>query len=91
MLCELIFREDFDEGDILNFARGIGAEASDMAVKNVPNRRHWHLRKKGISGTLEITWCPKTQRFWGEVRGNRGGEWTSDALAELQKCFCTPA
>lgn len=91
MLSELFFRADLDERDIYDFAQGIGAVVQNVPLKTFPKRKHWHLRCPGQSGTMEITWCPDSKRFWGEVRGNRAGKWTAEAMGDLESSFSKPA
>lgn len=59
-----------------------GLIVEEMALKKYPSGRHWHLRRAGKPGTLEVTWVDGV--VWAEVRSNRQGVWTAVAAALLQ-------
>ncbi len=48
-----------------------------------PGSLHWHVRRMGMRGTLEISFVPEPVRLWLAVHANREGEWIEDALHEL--------
>ena len=50
-----------------------------------PGCVHWHFRKRGTSGTLEITWWPRGRRLWIKVAGNRRGAWMDTVIPRLQR------
>lgn len=57
-------------------------------LKTVPASLHWHLGRRGTSGTIEVTWDPLNQKAWIEVRLNRTGNgWTEAAAAQLAEAL----
>ena len=58
--------------------------ASDGTLKVYPGSRHWHLRKPGTSGTLEVTHWPAKSRLWVAYHSNRIGDgWVAAAAQQL--------
>jgi hypothetical protein len=57
--------------------------ASDGRLKSYPGSRHWHLKKPGKSGTLEITFWPAKERFWVTYHSNRIGDGWVEELAPI--------
>ena len=56
-----------------------------LDLNQYPGSTHWHLKKQGVKGTLEITWWPKQNRLWLEIRENREAAWQQkivDALTD---------
>jgi hypothetical protein len=47
--------------------------ASDGTLRRYPGSRHWHLKKVGSSGTLEVTHWPAKERLWVSYHANRIG------------------
>lgn len=54
-------------------------------VADRPGSTHWHIRKPGITGTLEATWLPATGHFWFSIHDNRRGDWIATAVDELRQ------
>jgi hypothetical protein len=50
-----------------------------------PGCIHWHVKKEGLPGTLEITWWPKAGRLWIKVANNRDSSWIDAAVGELTR------
>ncbi len=44
---------------------------------------HWHFRRAGQAGTLEITWWPSGPRLWLKVATRRSGQWVYGELEPL--------
>ncbi len=62
-----------------------GLSIQDQNLKSLPHGRHWHVRKPGVKGTLEITY--DGQELWMEVRANRQGEWIDAAVDQLMRAL----
>lgn len=60
---------------------GLGVVVTEMPLKKIPGGKHWHLRHRDESGTLEVTWAQG--EVWAEVRANRHGPWVEAAAEEL--------
>jgi len=58
--------------------------AMRASLKSYPESTHWHLRKPGQRGTLEVTLWPPKRRLWLSIQSGRAAEWTAPAAAELQ-------
>lgn len=56
----------------------------ESSLVTLPGCTHWHLRKAGSSGTLELTWWPRTEEFWASVHANRHADWMEPLLAQLR-------
>lgn len=81
------------EIDIPEFGEDVGASvvaaaaelgliiASEGSLKLYPGSRHWHLRKPGSSGTLEVTHWPAKPRLWVAYHSNRIGNGWVEAVA----------
>lgn len=66
---------------VVSFASRHGLRiVSEGSLKGYPGCVHWHLRKPGVSGTLEATWWPAKKRFWLKVARNRTSLWIDEAL-----------
>ncbi len=60
--------------------------ASEGTLRSYPGSTHWHLRKPGVSGTLEVTWHPTANRLWVAYHDNRIGDgWVKVAAEEMTK------
>lgn len=57
--------------------------ASNTELKKYPGSRHWHLRKPGSSGTLEVTFWPERGRLWVAYHSNRVGDGWVESAARL--------
>ena len=55
--------------------------AIDGTLKSFPGCRHWHLRKPGTTGTLEVTSWPERKRLWVTYHANRVGDGWVEILA----------
>jgi len=59
-------------------ATGLGMALVDMGA------RHWHLRREGKPGTLEVTHDPRGGRITISYRDNRIGDgWVVEAAQQL--------
>jgi len=59
--------------------------ASRTTLATIPGSIHWHIRKTGFSGTLEITIEPTTNQVWFGIHSNREASWIDDAIHELSQ------
>lgn|ERR1017187_5509185 len=53
-------------------------------LKKFPGCMHWHARKAGQSGTLELTLWPQQHRVWMTIQSGRAAEWITEKLPEIQ-------
>jgi hypothetical protein len=75
---------ELDLEALTTLAAEAGLTVQEMAMKSPKGARHWHLRKPGVTGTLEITWLPSGELVI-EARANRSADWqvgVADRLAE---------
>ena len=59
------------------------------SLKKFPGSTHWHFRRPGARGILELTWWPSetkrgTDRMWLSIHGNRKAEWMSELLPRMK-------
>ena len=58
---------------------------SEGTIATKPGSRHWHLAKRGASGTLELSeW---QGRVWLKVARGRDGGWATALAHELETRF----
>jgi hypothetical protein len=57
------------------------------ALGRYPGCTHWHYRRPGQSGTLEITWWPQHGRLWFPMRAGRSQEWVETAVLKLKEAM----
>ena len=50
-----------------------------------PESIHWHFKRNGNKGTLEITWWGSEQRLWIKVAKGRTSEWILEMLPQLKE------
>jgi hypothetical protein len=46
---------------------------------------HWHFKRAGEKGTLEVTWWPKHRKLWFKVADGREGPWIRTAMERLRE------
>jgi hypothetical protein len=51
--------------------------------RKFPGCTHWHLRREGESGTLEITFWPQQHRAWFTIQAGREAAWIDASLRVL--------
>jgi hypothetical protein len=49
-----------------------------------PGCIHWHFKRAGERGTLEVTWWPKNRKLWFKVADGREGSWIRGAMERLR-------
>lgn len=52
-----------------------------------PGCIHWHFKRSGQPGTLEVTWWPKASRLWFKVADGRDGPWIKPAITRVKAAF----
>jgi len=62
----------------------IGLQLSmKTSLKGHTGSAHWHYKRAGQTGTLEITASEFDSRIWLKVHPRRRGNWVPDAVAHL--------
>jgi hypothetical protein len=56
-----------------------------------PGCVHWHFKRAGEKGTLEVTWWPKHRKLWFKVADGREGPWIRTAMERLREQLEKPA
>ena len=59
--------------------------ATRGTLATYPGCVHWHFKRPGEKGTLEITWWAKTARLWFKVADGREGPWIRAAIERVKK------
>ena len=85
---------DLDERSIAAAVEDTGAEAGlslnmKTSLKKYPGCTHWHFKRPGQRGVLEVTWWPgdadiRPPRLWLSVHGNRQSDWISELMPRLR-------
>jgi hypothetical protein len=60
-----------------------GLLAERLELRSYPGATHWHIRRPGAKGTLELTYWPLQHRLWFAIHANRRAEWIAPALDDL--------
>jgi hypothetical protein len=60
-----------------------GLLAERLKLRSYPGATHWHIRRPGVNGTLELTYWPSAERLWFAVHANRRAEWIAPAIEDL--------
>ena len=55
-----------------------------MTLRTCPGSIHWHLRRPGVKGVLELTYWPSHGRLWFAVHINRQADWIAPAIERLR-------
>jgi hypothetical protein len=53
------------------------------SLRKFPGSVHWHVKRAGESGTLEITFWPQQRRAWFSIRNGRQSEWIEKSMKAL--------
>jgi len=59
--------------------------ATRGTLATFPGCTHWHYKRAGVPGTLEITWWPKAERLWFKVAEGRDGPWLGTTMPRLKR------
>jgi hypothetical protein len=49
-----------------------------------PGSTHWHFKKPGQRGTLELTSFPRERRIWAKVQTGRRADWILPSLTKIR-------
>jgi hypothetical protein len=60
-----------------------GLLAERLELRSYPGAIHWHIRRPGAKGTLELTYWPRARRLWFAVHANRRADWIAPAIDDL--------
>ena len=58
-----------------------------MTLRSCPGSIHWHLRRPGVKGVLELTYWPSQSRLWFAVHTNRRADWIAPSIERLRARF----
>lgn len=61
--------------------------ASRGTLKKHPGCIHWHWRRAGEPGTLEITLWPRKGRVWLKVHPRRWVPWMDELIPRLRRAL----
>ena len=50
-----------------------------------PGSIHWHYKKKGERGTLELTLWPAEKKIWAQVQDGRKADWIFEELPQIRR------
>jgi hypothetical protein len=75
-----------DQVEELCIAEGM-IPAMRGTLATYPGCTHWHFKRSGQPGTLEVTWWPKSRRLWFKVAEGRDGPWIKPAIARIKAAF----
>jgi hypothetical protein len=53
-------------------------------LASFPGSIHWHFKKRGERGTLEITFYPPTRRLWASIQAGRRADWIEPCLDKIK-------
>ncbi|HTC65967.1 MAG TPA: hypothetical protein VK685_02470 [Candidatus Acidoferrum sp.] len=80
--CNLAFAEQWIE-------TACNRQRLDLAMKGTlatyPGSTHWHYRKPGQKGTLELTLFIPDRRIWAKIQDGRRARWINATLPSLRK------
>lgn len=62
-------------------------EAMKSPLASFPGSIHWHYKKKGESGTLELTLWPAEKKIWAQVQEGRKADWIFGELPRLRRAI----
>ncbi len=52
-----------------------------------PGSTHWHFKKHGQKGTLELTVFIPARRVWAQVQDGRKADWIDAELPHIQRAI----
>ena len=65
-------------------AEGLSASLKGSLSK-YPGCIHWHFKRDGQRGTLEITLWTNVRRIWFSIHTGRTGAWIEETVARLKQ------
>jgi hypothetical protein len=64
------------------------AEGLEVSMKgrlaSFPGSVHWHFKRPGERGVLEITSYPRTRRLWASIQAGRRADWIEPCLTKIK-------
>ncbi|HEU5100036.1 MAG TPA: hypothetical protein VFU22_13500 [Roseiflexaceae bacterium] len=60
-----------------------GLVSSRLELRGYAGATHWHIRRPGAKGTLELTYWPSRGRLWFAIHANRRADWMPSAIDQL--------
>src|SRR5260370_16523720 len=70
-------------------AEGLSASLK-VSLAKYPGCIHWHFKRDGQRGTLEITLCASMRRIWFSIHTGRTGDWIEETLTCLKQDLSSP-
>lgn len=55
------------------------------SLATFPGSIHWHFKKPGERGVLEITSCPREKKLWASIQAGRRANWIEPSLMKIKK------
>ena len=52
-----------------------------------PGSTHWHFKRHGQKGTLEVTMLIPGRRVWAQVQDGRKADWIDAELPQIQRAI----
>ena len=65
-------------------AEGLSVNLKGSLAK-YPGCIHWHFKRAGQRGTLEITLWASTRRIWFSIHTGRTGDWIEETVTRLKE------
>jgi len=62
-------------------------QAMKDTLAKYPGCIHWHYKKKGVSGTLEVTLWPYKRQLWLTIQEGRRAESIEEELPKVKQCL----
>ena len=59
--------------------------AAKTSLASFPGSVHWHFKREGEKGVLELTLWPAKRRLWASIHADRTGSWTEDSLERVRR------
>ncbi len=56
-----------------------------VSLAKYPGCIHWHLKREGQRGTLEITLWVSARRIWFSIHTGRTGDWIEETVTRLKE------
>jgi hypothetical protein len=70
--------------DEICLAEGLACRLKS-SLKKYPGSLHWHFKREGQAGVLEITLWPQARRLWFILREGRRAAWVDEIIPSLQR------
>jgi hypothetical protein len=53
-------------------------------LRSHPGSVHWHIKRRGSAGTLELTFDPNKRRLWFKIQSRRDASWIEPSMQKLR-------